>query len=194
MTDIIIVGVGGQGVVLAGHLIANAATLEGYHVRVGESRGLAKRGGSVRCDIRLTHNRYVSPLIPERGADLLLAFEPGEALRYAAYVKPDGWILVLWEPRPSPALLPDLKHGRLRYPSEEELRQSLMQFTHNVKIVRVPHKLRRFSNTFLLGLALGVGALPLKVESVQTAIQRIVPRAIDQNLEALQAGLAAAQA
>ena len=75
-----LVGVGGQGVLLASMVIGNAALIEGLEVATSEVHGMAQRGGSVMCSVRLG-NDILSPLIPKGSADLLVGFEPAETLR-----------------------------------------------------------------------------------------------------------------
>ena len=84
-------GVGGQGVVLASRLIAFAAMEKGNFVRTTETIGMAQRGGSVVSHVRMGEQVH-SPLIPEGEADVILAFEPGEAVRCLPYLKKgDTW-------------------------------------------------------------------------------------------------------
>ena len=85
--DILICGVGGQGTVLASKLIASAAMEEGCTVHSAETIGMAQRGGSVTSHVRIGEGVY-SPLIPKGQADLMIAFEPAEAVRNMTYLKP----------------------------------------------------------------------------------------------------------
>ena len=91
--DILICGVGGQGTVLASKIIAAAAMEEGSPVHSAETIGMAQRGGSVTSHVRIGGEAY-SPLIPFGGADMLLAFEPGEAVRNLRYLKKGGIAVV----------------------------------------------------------------------------------------------------
>ena len=91
--DILLCGVGGQGIVLASKLIAAAAMREGHTVHSAETIGMAQRGGSVTSHIRIGED-IGSPLIPFGTADMILAFEPVEAVRNLHYLKPDGTIIV----------------------------------------------------------------------------------------------------
>ena len=85
--DILLCGVGGQGTVLASKLIAAAAMREGHTVHSAETIGMAQRGGSVTSHIRIGED-IGSPLIPFGAADMILAFEPAEAVRNLHYLKP----------------------------------------------------------------------------------------------------------
>lgn len=90
--DILIVGVGGQGTLLASRVLGKYALDEGYDVKLSEVHGMAQRGGSVMTYVRIGEN-IASPIIDEGSADLILAFEKLEALRYAHYLKKGGEIL-----------------------------------------------------------------------------------------------------
>ena len=91
--DILICGVGGQGTVLASRIIAAAAMEEGNRVHSAETIGMAQRGGSVTSHVRIGEEAF-SPLIPFGSADLLLAFEPAEAVRNLKYLRKDGAAVV----------------------------------------------------------------------------------------------------
>ena len=91
--DILICGVGGQGTVLASRIIAAAAMEEGSPVHSAETIGMAQRGGSVTSHVRIGGEAY-SPMIPFGAADMLLAFEPGEAVRNLRYLRKDGIAVV----------------------------------------------------------------------------------------------------
>lgn len=92
-TNIALVGVGGQGIILAGEVIARAAMLAGYDVKKSEVHGMAQRGGSVTSHIRFGQKVY-SPLIPEGETDYLVSFELLESLRYADSLAPGGTALI----------------------------------------------------------------------------------------------------
>ncbi|TEB04198.1 indolepyruvate oxidoreductase subunit beta [Pelotomaculum schinkii] len=91
--DVLMVGVGGQGTILASRVLAQAAQAAGYDIKVSEIHGMAQRGGSVVTQVRLGEKVY-SPLIVKGGADVLLAFEKLEALRLLSYLKKDGVLIV----------------------------------------------------------------------------------------------------
>ena len=90
--DVLICGVGGQGTVLASKLIAAAAMEEGNTVHSAETIGMAQRGGSVTSHVRI--GEAFSPLIPKGKGDMILAFEPAEAVRNLSYLKKDGTVIV----------------------------------------------------------------------------------------------------
>lgn len=90
--NILIVGVGGQGTLLASRVLGKYALDEGYDVKLSEVHGMAQRGGSVMTYVRIGE-KIASPIIDEGQADLILAFEKLEALRYLHYLKPEGEVL-----------------------------------------------------------------------------------------------------
>lgn len=97
--NILIVGVGGQGNLAASHILANAALLSGYDVKVAETHGMSQRGGSVFSMVRYGPKVF-SPLIPEGKADLLVSLELMEGLRWLHYLAEDSKAVVSTEKRP----------------------------------------------------------------------------------------------
>ena len=93
VTSVLIVGVGGQGTLLASRLLGNAMQSQGYDVKVSEVHGMSQRGGSVVTYVRYGDKVY-SPIIEEGGADIVLAFEQLEAARHLSYLKPGGTMVV----------------------------------------------------------------------------------------------------
>jgi indolepyruvate ferredoxin oxidoreductase beta subunit len=89
----ILAGVGGQGTVLASKLIAQAAMDKGQNVRTAETIGMAQRGGCVVSHVRVGDEIF-SPLIPKHTADIIIGFEPAEAVRCLSYLKKDGTVVV----------------------------------------------------------------------------------------------------
>lgn len=111
--DVLMVGVGGQGTILASRILAQAAQEAGYDVKMSEIHGMAQRGGSVTTQIRLGEKVY-SPLIVLGGADILLAFEKLEALRLLPYLKKGGTLIVNNQSiEPVPVLT-----GAMEYPKD----------------------------------------------------------------------------
>jgi len=110
--DVLMVGVGGQGTILASRILAQAAQEAGYDVKMSEIHGMAQRGGSVTTQIRLGERVY-SPLIVRGGADILLAFEKLEALRFLPYLKKDGTLIVNNQAiEPVPVLTGDMEYPK----------------------------------------------------------------------------------
>ena len=97
-TDIILAGVGGQGVLSIAAIIAQAAVAETLWVRQSEVHGMAQRGGAVSAHLRIADRRIYSDLVPQGEADLIIAMEPLESLRYAAWLSPTGVLVSATEP------------------------------------------------------------------------------------------------
>lgn len=114
--NILIVGVGGQGTLLASVLLGKLALEEGFDVKLAEVHGMAQRGGSVVTHVRISENEVCSPLIEEGGADVIVAFEELEAYRWIPYLKKDGAIFVNTQQiLPMPVIL-----GAADYPEDVE--------------------------------------------------------------------------
>ena len=96
--DVIIAGVGGQGVLSIASIIARAAADEGLNVRQSEVHGMAQRGGAVLAHLRISDKAIASDLVPKGGADIIISMEPLESLRYAAWLKPGGALVTAAEP------------------------------------------------------------------------------------------------
>jgi indolepyruvate ferredoxin oxidoreductase beta subunit len=106
--DIILAGVGGQGVLSIAAIIARAAVAEGYSVRQSEVHGMAQRGGAVLAHLRVAGGPIASDLVPKGGADLIVSMEPLESLRYAAWLSPEGVLVSAAEPFVNIPNYPDL--------------------------------------------------------------------------------------
>ena len=125
-TSVMIVGVGGQGSLLASKLLGRLAQDEGYDVKVSEVHGMSQRGGSVVTYVRFGKKVY-SPIISEGEADIIISFEKLEAARYAKYLKPGGKIIVNTQSiDPMPVII-----GAAEYPENilEELKQKGIDVT-----------------------------------------------------------------
>jgi indolepyruvate ferredoxin oxidoreductase beta subunit len=105
--DIVLAGVGGQGVVSLGVVIAGTAQREGYTVKLSEVHGMAQRGGSVMATLRIADGPIHGALIPAGTADFIVATEPLEALRYLDLLSPDGILVTASEPHVNMAHYPD---------------------------------------------------------------------------------------
>ncbi|MGM9760434.1 MAG: indolepyruvate oxidoreductase subunit beta [Parabacteroides sp.] len=92
-TDIILSGVGGQGILSIAAVIGEAALKEGLYMKQAEVHGMSQRGGDVQSNLRLSDSPIASDLIPLGGADLIVSLEPMEGLRYLPYLKRDGWLV-----------------------------------------------------------------------------------------------------
>lgn len=121
VTSMMIVGVGGQGTLLASKILGNVAMSQGYDVKMSEVHGMAQRGGSVVTYVKYGEKVY-SPIIAPGGADIVLAFEELEASRWASYCKKDGTLIVNTQKiEPMPVIT-----GAQKYPAKttEKLAQN----------------------------------------------------------------------
>lgn len=166
-------GVGGQGVVLASRLIAYAAMEQGDFVRTTETIGMAQRGGSVVSHVRAGEEVH-SPLIPAGGADVILAFEPGEAVRCLPYLKEGG--LVITNSRIVKPVTASL--GGSSYNGDEML-DYLEKKAGRVIVVDGDEICRKAGspkvlNTALLGAAAKSGALGISMDEMLEAVRKNV--------------------
>ena len=186
--DILICGVGGQGTVLASRVLAAAAMAEGSPVHSAETIGMAQRGGSVTSHVRIG-DRAFSPLIAPGQADMLLAFEPGEAVRNLRYLRPEGIAVV--NTAASRPVTESLK------PSGYDGEAMTVYLSGKCSCVFVdgeeacrPFGSARFLNVILLGVAAGSGHLGLKEETLLKQLEIYVPaKFLEVNLQAFKTGL-----
>ena len=184
--DIMICGVGGQGTVLASKIIAASAMEEGSAVHSAETIGMAQRGGPVTSHVRIGEDAF-SPLIPIGGADLLIAFEPSEAVRNLRYLKKDGFVIVNRIP-----MKPTTLGGSEGYDGKAEI--AFLRSKCNCLVVDsdelcAPFGSSKFFNVAVLGSAAGTGKLGIGADTIQKTIINIVPeRFQEKNLAAFAAG------
>lgn len=183
--NILIVGVGGQGIILAADILSQVLVSAEYDVKMAEIHGMSQRGGSVNTMIRFG-SRVYSPVIEKRKADYVLAFEQLEALRWADYLKPGGVLIMNTEKiKPLSVLL-----GEDDYPEDIEgkLRQK------DIEVIKIDaNKLaeeagsKKAANVVLLGCL--ATYLPVKKEGWQTFIERRVPsKTVEANKKAFDIG------
>ena len=107
--DVILSGVGGQGVLSIAAIIARAAVLEGLSVRQSEVHGMAQRGGAVLAHLRISDGKISCDLVPKGGADIIISMEPLESLRYVSWLSPGGALVASTDPLVNISNYPDLK-------------------------------------------------------------------------------------
>jgi indolepyruvate ferredoxin oxidoreductase beta subunit len=107
--DVILAGVGGQGVLSIAAIIAQAAVAEGLEVRQSEVHGMAQRGGAVLSHLRIADCPILSDLVPQGGADIIISMEPLESLRYVEWLSPDGALVTAAEPFVNIGNYPDIE-------------------------------------------------------------------------------------
>lgn len=186
ITNIILTGVGGQGILMASEIICAAAVQAGHDVKKSEVHGMAQRGGSVNSHVRFGEKIY-STLIMKGDCDLLLAFEKLEALRMADFVKEDGNIIAN-DQRINPSTVIS---GAAIYPEniEEILRKRLKSVTFiNALEIAQQAGNPRTANTAMLGAASSLVDIPMEIW--KNAITRSVPdHFIEVNLKSFNMGL-----
>lgn len=188
----ILAGVGGQGTVLASKLIAQAAMDKGQTARTAETIGMAQRGGCVVSHVRIGDEIH-SPMVPKQGADIIIGFEPAEAVRCLPYLKKDGAVVVSRKAiRPVTASLSDTGYDGT------EMLELLQKEAKRVIIVdgdKICEECgsAKVLNVALLGAACASGMLGLTIQEIETAIaERVAPRFVEMNQKALAAGAKAA--
>jgi indolepyruvate ferredoxin oxidoreductase beta subunit len=187
--DLILAGVGGQGVLSVAAVIALGAMKDSLSVRQSEVHGMAQRGGAVQAHLRLADHPIASDLIGRGKADLVLSTEPLESLRYVAYLKPEGALVSSADPVRNIAAYPELES---LYASIRSLpRHSLIAAE---ELARQAGSVRA-SNLVMVGAA--APFLPVRTESLLAAVQELFGRKGEKvvlvNCRALEAGLAAVQ-
>ena len=172
-TNILIVGVGGQGTLLASVLLGNLALDHGYDVKLSEVHGMSQRGGSVVTHVKMSDDKVGSPLIEEGEADIILAFEKLEAYRWLPYLKKGGKLYVNTQQiLPMPVIL-----GQAEYPQaiEEKLEGSAGQIkAFDALRIAEDAGSDRAVNIVLLGAA--SEALPFSEEAWMKVIEENVKK------------------
>ena len=185
--DLLIAGVGGQGIILASDIVGEVAIAAEYDVKKTDTLGMAQRGGSVISHVRIAH-QVCSPLIKEGEVDMLLAFEKLEAARWGYYLRPGGVAIVN-----NQALPPlSVSLGNKRYPSDEEIINILKRQTDRVYLVNGTKRAIELGNARTLNMfMLGCVSLfmPLKVLTWKDTVTQHLPTHIQQiNITAFEQG------
>ena len=184
-TDIVLAGVGGQGILSIATILGAAALKEGLYLKQAEVHGMSQRGGDVQSNLRLSSSPIASDLIPFGGADLIVSLEPMEALRYRPYLKPEGWIVT----NTAPFVNID------NYPAMEDL-ESELEDSGNVVAFDMDELAKkeaspRASNMVLLGAA--APFIDMETEVIEEGIRSVFGKKgeaiVESNLKAFRAGL-----
>ena len=187
----IIAGVGGQGSILASHIVATAAIRDGLRARVGETFGAAMRGGAVASHVRIGKD-VSAPLVQKDGADIVLALEPLEGLRNAVKLLAKGGLLLTnthaWIPT-------DVNIGRAEYPSMDSITKAVEKLSGKIVAIDATSLAQqqagnvRTMNTVMLGALVGTGKLPISVETLKQVVkENVPPKTVDANLRAFELG------
>ncbi|MDR2680467.1 MAG: indolepyruvate oxidoreductase subunit beta [Tannerella sp.] len=183
-TDIILSGVGGQGILSIAAVIGEAALKEGLYMKQAEVHGMSQRGGDVQSNLRLSDKPVSSDLIPLGQADLIISLEPMESLRYLPYLKKDGWLVTNSQPFVN---IPN-------YPDMDRINEELEKLAHKVilDVEAIAKELGspRVANIVMLGAAtpfLGIGYDKI-ADGIRSIFARKSEEIVELNLKALQAG------
>ncbi|MDF1559325.1 MAG: indolepyruvate oxidoreductase subunit beta [Bacteroidales bacterium] len=186
--DIILAGVGGQGILSIAATIGLAAVERGLFLKQSEVHGMSQRGGDVQSHLRISDSEIHSDLIPHGGADMIISVEPMEALRYLPWLAPEGWVITNSVPYVN---IPD-------YPDMAELKAAL-EDNGNTVVLDADSIARdlgspRSGNMVILGAASSF--IPMPFEILEHAVQQLFNRkgevVVDLNIQALRAGREAA--
>jgi indolepyruvate ferredoxin oxidoreductase beta subunit len=185
--NVLLVGVGGQGIILASKILSSGLIEAGYDVKMSEVHGMAQRGGSVTTQVRYGEKVY-SPIIGKGQADLIVAFEKIEALRWIDYLKPDGKIVINDYAIPSATVL----SGKEKYP--ENIISKMQQTFKNMTVINAAEEALKLGNIKAQNIVMLGGLLKaLDVENVdwiKAVKENVKEKFIDLNVAALEKGMA----
>jgi len=182
--DIILAGVGGQGILSIAAAIGAAAIEAGLHLKQAEVHGMSQRGGDVHSDLRISDKEISSDLIPEGKADMIISVEPMESLRYLPMLSKDGWLITSTKPYVN---IPN-------YPEMDNIMQEIEAHPHHIAIdaekIAAEIGMKRSANIVILGAASPF--VGLEYEGLEKAIRNIFKskgeKIVESNLLALKTG------
>ncbi len=182
--DIILAGVGGQGIISIAAVIGYAALEAGFFLKQSEVHGMSVRGGDVQSNLRISDKEIASDLIPCGKADLIIAVEPLESLRYLPYLSPEGWVITSIKPFIN---IPE-------YPDIEKVMQEIHKLPHHIALdaeeLAKEAGSPKVANTVILGAAspfLGMEFSKLE-DAIRFIFQSKGDEIVQLNLKALKAG------
>lgn len=186
--DIILSGVGGQGILSIAAVIGHAALAKGLNIKQAEVHGMSQRGGDVQSNLRISNTPIHSDLIPRGQADVIISLEPMEALRYVPYLTLEGRVISSSLPFINIATYPDVEQLLA------ELRARKGTVLLDIESLATECRAQRAANMVLLGAA--ADSLRLEYSLLEDGIKAVFERkgsaVIDMNLAALAAGNKAA--
>ncbi len=183
--NIILAGVGGQGILSIATVIGEAALAEGLYLKQAEVHGMSQRGGDVQSNLRISSDPIMSDLIEKGGADLIISLEPMEALRYVSYLNKDGWIVTSSVPFVN---VPN-------YPDIEEVLAHIKALPNHVlldveAIAKEAGAPQQAANMVLLGAAIPM--LGIDHDKMIAGVRRVFARkgeeVVEKNVAAVEAG------
>ena len=193
--SILLAGVGGQGLMLLSQVMGDACTRSGVKVVVGAQHGLAQRSGSISAHVRI--GDAYSPLIPYGTADVILAMDAMEALRYVEFLKQGSVVIMngrIMHPPLETAPIVKNRQEKGMYVTLEQVKEQLGKVAGKViaidaEKIAVEAGNPRTENIVLLGATSTLGSFPVKIDSLMVSIERVVPKsAVEANLKAFDLG------
>ncbi len=183
-TDIVLAGVGGQGILSVATILGVAALKEGLNIKQAEVHGMSQRGGDVQSTLRISSTPIHSDLIPSGKADLIVSLEPMEALRYLPSLSPEGWIVTSTAPFVNIPNYPEIEE------IENELEKSGNVIAFDMEEMAKEVASPRSSNMVLLGAASHF--IDIASEKIEDAIKNVFSSKgeaiVDANIKAFRAG------
>lgn len=183
-SDIILAGVGGQGILSIAAVCGMAALEFNYYIKQAETHGMSQRGGEVQSHLRISDSYISSDLIPKGKADIILSVEPLESLRYLSYLKPDGWLITNSQPF----------RNIDNYPDYDSVITDIKK-TKNHKIVDADALAKslgnlKTSNIIMLGAASNYLELPYEalIKGIEGIFKDKGPQIIELNIKAFELG------
>lgn len=189
-TDIILSGVGGQGILSIAAIIGEAALSDGLYMKQSEVHGMSQRGGDVQSNLRISDRPVASDLIALGTADIIISLEPMEALRYLPFLKKDGWVVTNSKPFEN---IPNYPQLEAVYEAYESIPNRVLIDVEEIAKRKTGSV--RTANIVMLGAASDyIGIDYHKLENgIRSIFGRKGEEMVDMNLKALAAGKAAAK-
>lgn len=186
--DIILAGVGGQGILTIAAIIGTAAITKGLYLKQAEVHGMSQRGGDVQSHLRISSDEIYSDLIPFGGADMIISVEPMESLRYLPYLSTEGWIISNTKP------MINIEN----YPTLDALKAEIGQ-TKQHTLIDADDLAKELGNARAMNMIVLGAAIPnlgISVDEICDAVRTIFKKkgdaVINLNIEAIKLGLAEA--
>jgi len=186
-TNIFLAGVGGQGILSFARVLGELAMIRKFNVLIGETHGMAQRGGSVTATVR--YGEVYSPIIGAGKADILIGFEPLEAARYARILSPTGMAIV----NIAPIVPYSISAMKSKYPPVQGLLKMLKNGRNTVialDAIEIAEKVKFIlaTNSVMLGAVAATGKIDAQPDDFKQAIKRTVPRKLKENIAAFDMG------
>ena len=184
--DIILAGVGGQGILTIATIIGDAAAVAGVNLKQAEVHGMSQRGGDVQSNLRLSTEPIHSDLIRQGAADIIISMEPMEALRYLPYLNKQGWVVTSSNPYKN---IPN-------YPDEQAIMEELKALPHTailpIEDLAKENSMPKSANVFLLGMAAKYIEI-ITPEQLRESVKRLFAskgeKVVEMNCQAFDLGL-----